>query len=153
MFKKTVWIMQGVSGAGKSHLSDLPTVFTVSADHFFMCEGEYQFDASKLGEAHSQCLRRFVKAINNEADFIVVDNTNTTPTNTTPVEVAPYYALASAYGYDVVIKYISCEDLNVAAARNRHGVPLKTIEQQAKRIENFAKHMPPYWNRETVEVK
>lgn len=148
MNKKTVWIMQGVSGAGKSTLSDLSTAFVVSADRYFMHGFEYRFDPSNLGEAHSECLREFVTAINDELGFIVVDNTNTTP-----VEVAPYYALASAYGYDVVIKYIPCEDLNVAAARNRHGVPLKTIEQQAKRIENFAKHMPPWWNRETVEVK
>lgn len=148
MNKKTVWIMQGVSGARKSTLSDVPNAYTVSADHFFMREGEYHFDPSKLSKAHSECLRNFLEGIFMGINFIVVDNTNTTP-----VEVAPYYALASAYGYDVVIKYIPCEDLNVAAARNRHGVPLKTIEQQAKRIENFVKHMPPWWNRETVEVK
>jgi predicted ABC-type ATPase len=148
MDKKTVWIMQGVSGAGKSSFPDIYRAFVVSADHYFMRGFEYQFDASKLGKAHANCLLMFAKALEAGMNFVVVDNTNTTP-----VEVAPYYALASAYGYDVVIKYIPCEDLKLAAERNRHGVPLKTIEQQAKRIENFAKHMPPYWSRETVEVK
>lgn len=148
MNKKTVWIMQGVSGAGKSTHVPPVKAFVVSADHFFMRRSGYCFDPSKLGQAHSSCLLEFAKALEDELGFIVVDNTNTTP-----VEVAPYYALASAYGYDVVIKYIPCEDLNVAAARNQHGVPLKTIEQQAKRIESFVKHMPPWWNRETVEVK
>jgi predicted kinase len=145
--KKTVWIMQGVSGAGKSTFVS-PLAYVVSADHYFMRGFEYHFDASRLGEAHAECLKNFVEAVDSRLNFIVVDNTNTTP-----VEVAPYYALALAYGYDVVIKHIPCEDLKLAAERNRHGVPLKTIEQQAKRIENFAKHMPPYWNRETVEVK
>ncbi len=145
--KKTVWIMQGVSGAGKTHHTPW-SAYIVSADYYFMRGTEYQFDASKLGEAHGECLRCFTEAVLRGQELIVVDNTNTTP-----VEVAPYYALALAYGYDVVIKYIPCSDLKLAAERNRHGVPLKTIEQQAKRIENFAKHMPPYWNRETVEVK
>ena len=142
--KPTVWIMQGVSGAGKS--SSIPAnAHVVSADHLFIDPHtqQYKFDPSKLPLAHGQCLRYFVIALQNEVPFIVVDNTNTTV-----AEVAPYYALANAYGYDAVIVFVEADPAE-AAARNAHGVPLTGVESQHKRLLYFGEQMPAWWQRVT----
>lgn len=145
MNKKTVWIMQGVSGAGKSSYIP-PGAYIVSADRFFEKFGGFNW--RRLDEAHEHCLGRFNNALLCGYQFIVVDNTNTKVK-----EVERYYNLAHDLGYDVIIKHIPCKDLSVCASRNVHNVPLTTIQKQARRIENFAKQMPFWWNRETVEVK
>lgn len=139
--KPTVWIMQGVSGAGKS--SSIPAnAKVVSADHYFVDkDGNYKFDPSQLGHAHAECLRLYVEALLQSISFVVVDNTNTTV-----AEVAPYYALANAYGYDAVIVHIDTAPL-VAAERNTHGVPVAGVEAQHKRISEFSEQMPAWWQR------
>jgi hypothetical protein len=117
------------------------TAISVSADHFFMEEGEYKFDVTKLGEAHASCLRRFVDLVSSGSkdNTVVVDNTNTTGT-----EVAPYAALATAYGHELKIITIVV-DPEVAHARNVHGVPLKTVKDQYKRLERSKGKFPPWW--------
>jgi predicted kinase len=141
--KPTVWIMQGVSGAGKS--SSIPAnAKVVSADHYFVDkDGNYKFDPSQLGLAHAECLRLYVEALLQSNSFVVVDNTNTTV-----AEVAPYYALANAYGYDAVIVHIAA-DVGEASARNTHGVPYAGVKAQYDRIGQFSEQMPPWWQRVT----
>jgi predicted kinase len=142
--KPTVWIMQGVSGAGKS--SAVPSnAHVVSADHYFVDKHtkQYNFTPSRLPHAHAECLRLYVTALLNSLPFVVVDNTNTTVS-----EVAPYYALAQAYGYDAVIVHIDA-DVGEAAARNTHGVPYTGVKAQHDRIAQFSEQMPVWWQRVT----
>jgi predicted kinase len=150
-----VVIMQGVPGSGKSsYVKSLRPVATVvcSADTFFESwspetGATYNFDPSKLGEAHGECLLSFVDAMeyaNQDGDTVVVDNTNTTA-----MEIAPYMALANAYGCEVEIVRVQC-DPEIAAARNIHGVPLASIRRMADNIANF--HAPPFWRFKLTEV-
>jgi predicted kinase len=74
--------------------------------------------------------------------LIVVDNTNTTV-----AEMAPYMAVAAAYGHDTKVVTIDC-DPEVAAARNVHGVPVQTVKAQHDRIVKETKNMPPWWSHE-----
>lgn len=136
---KRVWIYCGVSGAGKSSFIEgaHPDAEAFSADHFFMVDGEYRFDASKLGEAHAACLRNFTEAIQDGSVAVVVDNTNTTI-----AEIAPYAALAQAYGYELQIVTIYC-DPEVAHARNTHGVPLAAVQAMSERLNK--REIPPWW--------
>lgn len=156
-----VIVLQGVSGSGKSTYgrklakeAEAKGAFvrTVSADNFFVAlgGGTYKFDPSKLGEAHALCLRTFINAMIERWDgyftndsLVIVDNTNTTA-----VEIAPYMASAAAFGWDAEVHYVKC-DPTVAAARNLHGVPEKSVRAMASRIESES--FPPWWKIVPVE--
>lgn len=148
---KTVIILCGISGSGKStRIAKLyPEAAVCSADHYFMVDGEYRFDPSKLPQAHGSCLKQFVSCLqgrlpDGQPPTVVVDNTNTTV-----AEVAPYAALALAYGYDLRIEILKV-DPEVAAARNLHGVPLAGIVKMAERLATLKDSLPPWWPCEEV---
>jgi predicted kinase len=137
-------IMMGCSGSGKStHISGhWPEATVFSADQYFTRSGRYEFDPRKLGEAHAQCLRRYAEAVSDDrwiGATLVVDNTNATMQ-----EIAPYCALALAYGrpFEIVMVRASPE---VSAMRNVHGVPLDTVRRQADRCDKTWRDLPSYW--------
>lgn len=145
----------------------------VSADHFFMVDGEYKFDPSKLPQAHGACLRGFVSHLQDagvgkvrkvtilrgvpgagKSTFmekhperlgeLVVDNTNITV-----AEIAPYAALALAYGASLEIITL---EVNPEDAKNVHGVPLSAVARMAVRLSEEGKEFPLWWNR-TILVR
>lgn len=145
-----VIIMSGASGSGKStearriaqeiHAATLREVRIVSADHYFNnLDGIYRFDASKLPQAHGECLLKFVEACQNRREIaaVIVDNTNIDP-----IEMAAYVQLAAAYGCEVEIVTVYC-DHKIAAARNVHGVPALTVERMSHNLRNRV--MPRFW--------
>lgn len=151
-------VMRGVSGSGKSTWirGAHPDGFVLSADHFFMKDGKYLFDPDQIAQAHHTCLRRFVLACSlaawnhyaptpDQEGVIIVDNTNTSL-----AEMAPYCAVALAYGHQLQVVNLVVDDLAVCARRNKHGVPLSAIESQQIRLIESAKHMPPWWPLTTV---
>ena len=153
-------IERGASGSGKStHAKSLGTksydpfagVQIISADDFFMRRGVYNFDPSLLGEAHSSCIRKAVAGIMRRAD-LVIDNTNCRVS-----EIAPYYALGEAYGYEVEIichmpNPITYDGLTVKrlADRSKHGVPSSTIENMLHTINS--EQLPPWWKQTIIYV-
>jgi len=141
-----VIILRGVSGSGKSTYAakHYPDAFVVSADHYFMVDGVYTFRAADLGKAHADCLGRFVMAIQNldSGTDIVVDNTNTTA-----VEIAPYAALAMAFGCELEVVTLNAY-AQMAFERNLHGVPFLTVVRQAARL--LEEKLPAWWPQRTV---
>lgn len=153
---KTVFVMRGPSGAGKSHLARalvrkfaktgrIPVL--CSADYFFVDEdGAYNFDPRKLGEAHAQCLNRFIQAITYDGkgvQVVILDNTATRSW-----EYENYVALAKAHGYEVVITELvptTIHDVTVLAERNVHGLTAEMICAQTLRFE-------PHEDAYTVEI-
>lgn len=108
------------------------TAIHLSADDFFMVDGEYQFDGTKLKDAHAQCQKLAAEYMALGERLILIDNTNTMRW-----EMAPYLELAEQHDYMVVIAQTNWlhEDAPLYAARNKHGVNLETIEAQMKRWE------------------
>ncbi len=145
-----VFIYSGIPGSGKTTMAkeEHPEAFFCSADDFFWTEDVecddrpriWKYDPSKIGEAHASCLRRFVFAVTSRIDDpieIVVDNTNGTI-----AEIAPYAAVALAYGYELLITTLHI-DPKIAYARNTHSVPFATIAAIYKNINSSP--LPPWW--------
>lgn len=142
-----VVIMSGVPGAGKStwiednrHGIDL----VCSADSFFIQpDGKYEYNSRQINEAHGHSLRTFIDAVQNRNSIketvIVVDNTNTTSE-----EIAPYYAVARAYGAEIVLLTFMGGDPKEMAERNVYGVPETTIRRMQERLNNRV--LPGHWN-------
>lgn len=139
-----VIVMRGISGSGKSTVArDLAKgeagAVIVSADHYFeRPDGSYDFDPAKLSEAHGQCFRLFIEALQAGVAMVVCDNTNTSAS-----EASPYMLAAQAYGYDASVVEVHC-DPKVAAARNSHGTPEHVVERMADRMARES--LPPWWN-------
>jgi len=149
---KTVIILQGVPGSGKSFFANEfvsrargKSVVCSADDYFYkLGGGKYAFDVSKLGEAHGACFRKFIAAVQEGVEVVIVDNTNTTTT-----EIAPYVLGGEAHGYTVEVIRVVCDPV-VAAARNTHGVPEKAILAMAGRIASCS--CPPWWKVTTVQA-
>lgn len=149
MSKFSVIVMQGVSGSGKSTIARKlveghSSARIVSADDYHMRDGVYRFDATKLGEAHGQCMRNFVESLQAKVELIVVDNVNSRE-----LSIAPYMALAKAYGYEATILRVIC-GFDKAHARGTHGA---SLEQSARwHGDIFTRTLPSWWKVETVDT-
>lgn len=159
---RKVVILSGVSGSGKSTLTQQlfskfysehrdAVVEAVSADSFFMKDGVYTFEASKLPEAHGKCFHDFITNMRHLTNLIVVDNTNTTNE-----EIAPYMLGAQAFGYEAEIMTIrlSLDNLDDTierlAKRNKHGVSGQAIFAQHVRLRD--RQLLPWWKNTNVAV-
>ena len=149
----TVYVLRGLPGSGKStYTKVLGATRKFSADDFFLKDGVYQFDPNYLPQAHAYCLRSYTNWVRDPevrdfGEVIAIDNTNISV-----AEVAPYAALALAYGWELKIINFSCP-LEQAHARNTHGVPLSVMEQMAKKLEEETARFPPWWKQETVDTR
>lgn len=144
-----VTIYSGVPGSGKSTTIKQwhPGAIVCSADdHFVGEDGVYRFDPTQLPQAHGACLRKFTQLVTAyEGSWpgdLVVDNTNTTV-----AEIAPYAALALAYGHELLVVTVEC-DPAIAAARNTHGVPEAAVKRMAATL--AARQLPPWWPHDVV---
>ena len=52
---KNLYLLRGIPGAGKSTLAKQLGDSHFETDGFFMVDGEYKFDPTKLREAHQWC--------------------------------------------------------------------------------------------------
>lgn len=140
-------ILTGLPGSGKSTIAEqlvAAGAAACSADYYFIKEGVYRYVPAEIGLAHAACMRAFVNHITgnvvinvaHDAD-IVVDNTNTTS-----VEIAPYVAVANAFGWEHEIIRVEC-DPEVAFARQTHGVSRATFHHMER---NLKQPLPPWWN-------
>jgi predicted kinase len=139
-----VFILSGVSGSGKSYIAKAVEAGGVGARihstdaKFIQPDGSYVMQPELLGLHHSTTLREYAEDVRNpEVSIIVVDNTNTTL-----AEVAPYAALAQAFGRAMEIVTLVCDPV-VAWQRNTHATPLKAVWQQHLRL--MQRDLPPWW--------
>jgi predicted kinase len=130
---RTVIILRGISGAGKSTYTKAnhPNATVCSADNFFITDGVYNFDRQKLGRAHDWCKNQFESALQRGDDQVVVDNTNTTMR-----ELKFYVDTAAKYGYELQVVRLVV-DPAIAAARNQHGVPAEGVQAMQNRFQDF----------------
>lgn len=111
----------------------------ITADDYFMVNGEYKFDPKFLGAAHNSCLRHYNEIVGREGNTIVVDNTNTSLS-----EFVPYAAFASAYAHEIHIITLVVSPLK-AFSRTRHKTPFSQIVKQVYNLEKSIIEMPPWF--------
>lgn len=126
-------LLRGLPGSGKSTLAkiilqirstDEPEV--LSADDFFEDkEGDYNFDPTKLKEAHNYCQFRCSERMRQQKARIVVANTFTQEW-----EMDEYFKMAERYNYRVHTVIVE----NRHGNKNVHGVPEDKLQQMKNRF-------------------
>lgn len=119
---KTLIILRGVSGAGKSTIAELFSENgkypICEADHWhYNAQGVYGWTAENMHLAHKNCRSRVSEAMLYDVERIIVSNTSTTEK-----ELAPYLDLAEKYGYRVVSLVVE----NRHGGNSIHDVPQET---------------------------
>lgn len=123
---KELFLLRGLPGAGKSTLAESIGGKHIEADMFFEYEDKYEFDASKLKEAHAWCKNAVKVWMTNSVKKIIVSNTFTQAW-----EMQPYYDLAEEHGYRVYSLIVENRHDGV----NRHGVPVEKIIEMKNRFQ------------------
>ena len=123
---KILYIVRGLPGSGKSTFAKSIAPVHFEADMFFMNNGEYKFDFSKIKEAHQWCQESTQDAMVYGSPKVAVSNTFTQEW-----EMKPYYEMAEKYGYVVFSVIVE----NRHGGKNVHGVPEATLDNMRKRFE------------------
>ncbi|XP_037506362.1 uncharacterized protein LOC119382640 isoform X2 [Rhipicephalus sanguineus] len=128
-------LMRGLPGSGKTFLAQkiCGRGVVLSADHFFCQGGKYNFDKSRLSEAHEWNKRRAKKFIQEGRSPIIIDNTNVEMW-----EMMPYVALALRAKYHVCVLEPDTPwkfDARQLTQKNTHGVPRRTIDSMLERYD------------------
>ena len=127
-------LLRGIPGSGKTTLGEVilhcpgtNSVDVLSADNFFIDDkGNYNFDPTKLKQAHNDCQQKCAERMKLEISRIVVANTFTEEW-----EMETYYEMANRYKYRVHSIIVENRHGNT----NIHNVPSEKIEQMKNRFE------------------
>ena len=132
---KKLYLVRGLPGSGKSTFAEalVGSDFLVcEADKYFIVDGEYKFDGTKIKQAHEWCKNRveimMKDSLVNDQFYreIAVSNTFTQEW-----EMEDYYKLAEKYGYMVFSVIVE----NRHGGVNQHGVPDVKLAQMKNRFE------------------
>lgn len=123
---KELFLLRGLPGAGKSTLAKSLGGKHFEADMYFVRDGEYKFDVTKLKEAHEWCRSSVGGLMINQEPRLVVSNTFTQEW-----EMEAYYKLAETHGYLVYSLIVE----NRHGGINEHGVPVDKVEIMKERFE------------------
>ena len=127
-------IIRGPSGSGKStiarHLGGQRGINWFEADMFFEQNGTYQFNPSKLGQAHVWCQTNVIEALYNPTTpLVIVSNTSTTLS-----EANTYLDIAKRVGAECeIIRTPGPWNIDDLFVRNEHNVPRAVLEKQVAR--------------------
>jgi predicted kinase len=122
---KELFLLRGLPGAGKSTLAESLNCYRLEADQYFMSNGTYEFNATKLKDAHEWCRIRCEEFMQMELKIAVAN------TFTQEWEMQAYYDLAEKYDYRVYSLIVE----NRHGGVNEHNVPQETLEKMKQRFE------------------
>ena len=119
-------LIRGLPGSGKSTLAKAlcysPEWIHLEADMFWMEDGEYKFDASRLREAHEWCQTKTKEYLSLDISVIVSN------TFTTVKELRPYFDIAREF--NIVPNVFIAQN----TFGNVHNVPAETLAKMQARF-------------------
>lgn len=126
-------IIRGLPGSGKSTkakslLRENPGWHHYEADMYFVQDGVYKFDGSKIGKAHEWCRTMTERALD-EGYTVIVSNTFTTK-----FETQPYLDMAKKKNIPIEIILMTENYGSI------HDVPQNVMEKMRKRFEYFTEN-------------
>jgi predicted kinase len=124
--EKILFIVRGLPGSGKSTFAKTLGGTHHETDNFFMVDGKYKFDGTKIKESHNSCQNKVKTDMMVGREKIVVSNTFTQEW-----EMEPYFGMAKEFGY----KAFSIIVENRHGGTNEHGVPEDKIQLMKDRFE------------------
>lgn len=138
---KIIQILRHVSGAGGSTYAQVLKELVNSIDKYdcivctaddYMVDkaGNYGFRPEKLGFVHNQCKQKFLKAIEDNVNLIIVANTNTKIS-----DYKFYLDTGKEKGYQVFVTVVE----NYHQGQNIHGVGVETLLRQEQNIKSSLK--------------
>ena len=129
--KTTIWLLRAAQGAGKSFtankLLQLPDSIVCCADDYFMVDGKYKFDGSKLKYAHQECQRKFIAALDFGKENIIVSNCNAKER-----DYNFYIEAAKQYGAILISLVVE----NRHGGKNVHGCDESIVNRVRESIKN-----------------
>lgn len=127
-------LIRGVSGSGKTTLAKtlemIPNSISICADDYFYTDGVYNWDVSKLRNAHKWCMYKTKRYFEIGYSNVIVHNTSTSEK-----EIKPYQNVADEYGAELVSIIVENRHGNSSV----HNVPEETLERQKFNILNSIK--------------
>jgi uridine kinase len=115
---------------GKSTDSD-QDCYVCCADDYMMEDGKYLFKPEKLGFAHKSCQDKFVKALENNIELIIVANTSSSNK-----ELSFYVDKSREFSYSL---FSIVMEKRFDGGDNGHNVPVASLEKQEKNIKESLK--------------
>ena len=128
---KTLYIVRGIPGSGKSTFAKSIGGVHIEADQFFMMNGKYNFDITKIKLAHKYCQNQTEAWMKTDGTQVNNNKIVVSNTFTQEWEMEPYFKLAEKYGY----KTFSLIVENRHGGVNEHGVPEDKLEIMKNRFE------------------
>lgn len=124
---KELILFRGLPGSGKTTLAETLLDIVFSADDYFIgVGGEYNFDPTKLKQAHEFCQNSVRDAMHDGVDKIGVSNTFTQAW-----EMQPYFDAAKEYGYRVHTVVVE----NRHMSNDIHNVPKEAKTRMKNRFQ------------------
>jgi predicted kinase len=123
---KTLILFRGLPGSGKSTLAETLCDKVFSADMFFEQDGRYNFDGSKLPDAHKWCR----ESVDAEMTLGIAKIIGVANTFTTEWEMKAYFDLAEDHGWRISTVIVE----NRHGSVNVHDVPDEAIERMKSRF-------------------
>jgi tRNA uridine 5-carbamoylmethylation protein Kti12 len=132
---KTVVIMRGIPGSGKSYLSNIIAsmgngiIHSTDNYHIDPVDDIYKFNKEKLHYFHECNYKAFCKSVDEGKELIIIDNTNFKPSL-----YSDYVSYAKENSNYKIISFTfkPHEDINFHMKRNIHNVPMDTLKHMHK---------------------
>jgi predicted kinase len=130
---RNLYLLRGLPGSGKSTLARFVGDAFVEADMFFLKNGKYEFDGSKIRDAHAWCQSTVREWMQMNADTYGLEYSEIAVSNTFTQEweMEAYYNLAKEFNYKVFSMIVENRHDGV----NSHGVPEDKLEAMKSRFE------------------